>query len=233
MNKARDWILSLPVYTFYSMLLLFYPPDYRRKFGQEMFLTFQDMYREEMMEKGKASTGFWLEVIGDAFSSAVGQHLQMIQKQGVRKYSRETLNLNKYNIIGGILLLPAFGIFALDIVSRVLQGDIVHYNRALYAFLSHTPLYRTPILFSWVILFPLLAVLINLVPVINYFRRKHTVKISVLFIERNLISIAILGVGLFFLAIVKLHDFAPCMLHGLLKVGGSQMLKIISVCSKA
>ncbi len=198
-----------------------------------MLLTFQDMYKEEIREKGRACAGFWLEIAGDVLSSAGSQHWEAVKKQGLEKYLRETLKLNKFNIIGGILLLPAFTMFAVDFVSRILKGDLTHYNRQVYAFLSHTPLYWTPILFSWVILFPLLAVLINIIPVINYAWRKHSLRLNLSFLEENIISVGILGAGLFFLAVIKLHDFAPCMLHGLLKVGGGQMLKIISVCSKA
>lgn len=142
-----------------------------------------------------------------------------------------SLKLNSYNVFGIILLLPFFTVFVVDLVARIAQGDLVHYNRPLYNFLSHTPLYQTPVLFLWVIVFPLLAAAINLISIIRQVGKKDIFTIK--FVEKNFVSIALLIIGLFFVAIIKLHDFAPCMVKGFFIKGVGDFSRILQYCSKA
>jgi hypothetical protein len=147
----------------FNFLLFFYPKQYRKKYEQEMRLLFQDMYQEELIKKGSISLTFWLAQFGDITKSVSEQHINMIQKQGMKKYLEQTLHINKYNVISGIFLLPVIFMTLVEIISRIAQGDLTHYNRPVYAFFSHTFLYWTPIPFIWVILFPLFAALISFI----------------------------------------------------------------------
>ena len=61
-------------------------------------------------------------------------------------------------------MLPAFTVFMIDILGRIAQGDLTHYNRGIYNFLSHTPLYWTPVLFTWIIAFPAIAIILEIIP---------------------------------------------------------------------
>lgn len=151
----------------------------------------------------------------------------------MKKYITKQIQFTMYNLISGVLLLPFFFIFAIDIIARIAQGDLVHYNRPVYTFLSHTPLYWTPILFSVVILFPTLALLLILISLFQNIIKKHTSLFSVTFVKQNMGSLILLVLALGFLAIIKLHDFAPCMLHGILIEGSNKIFHIFSVCRNA
>ncbi len=151
----------------------------------------------------------------------------------MKKYLQQTLHFNIYNIVGGILLLPFLLLFTIDLISRIVQADLTHYNRPVYAFLSHTFIYYTPVLFSIAILFPTLAVLLNLIPVVQtIIKNRKTIK-KFAFVRLNLLSIVLLIIGLGFLAIIKLHDFVPCMLHGLLRLTFDKFPQLVSFCRNA
>src|SRR5207248_2005156 len=114
--------------------------------------------------------------------SVVEQHVYLMAKYGMKRYLQNTLHMNKYNIIGGILLLPFFIMMVIDTLARVIQGDLFHYNRSVYAFLSHTPLYWFPVLFTWTFLFPFLAIVLNLIPIVIQGTRKRVHVRSLVFV---------------------------------------------------
>jgi hypothetical protein len=217
----------------FNFLLFFYPKQYRRKYGKEMRLLFQDMYQEEVTKKGSVSLTFWFSQVGDITKSLIEQHIDIIQKQGIKKYLQQTFHINKYNVISGIFLLPVFFMTLVELISRIAQGDLTHYNRPVYAFFSHTFLYWTPILFTWVILFPLLAALISFIPLVKAISKKKVSVFSIAFLHRNIITIGILFIGFGFIALIKLHDFMPCMFYGLTHFGFGQFGHIVSVCRRA
>ena len=161
------------------------------------------------------------------------QHIHELEKKGMKKYLRQTLHINMCNIIGSVFLLPSFIVFSIDLIARILQRDLVHYNRPVYAFLSHTFFYQFPILFIWAVVFPLLAVVINLIPVITYAQKKRFQITNFTFVKQNLASIIIFSFGIFFILLIKLHDFAPCTFHGLMRLGITQLPHIISLCRNA
>ena len=206
----------------YKFLLAFYPKTYKQRFLEEMLLVLDDLKVDELKEKGKIGLGFWLFQFSDLSKSVVEENIDTMQKQGMKKYFR----LNNYNIIGGILVLPVFLVFLIDIFGRIAQGDLSHYNRTTYNFLSHTPLYWTPILFTWIILFPAIAIILNIIPLLQ--NRKNRA-----FVKNNIITIGILAFGLFVLVLVKFHDFAPCFVHGIISRGFNDLPQILSYCSKA
>lgn len=227
--------LSLPTSAeiFFNFLLQFYPQSYRKRFGQEMLFVFKDTYQEELKKRGKVGIGFWLVQVGDITKSVLEQHIDEIGKKGMKKYLQQTLHINTYNIISLVFLLPVILMTGIEIISRIVQGDLTHYNRPVYAFFSHTFLYWTPVLFTWVILFPLIAAILSLIPLIKSLAKKNTPLFSWVFIQKNILGIAILLFGLGFIALIRLHDFAPCVIHGLTHVGFGQFSHIIAVCRNA
>lgn len=216
-----------------TFLLQLYPEKYRRKFGEEVRFLLEDMYQEELRQKGKVGLRFWFFQIGDITKGVIEQHSAEMATLGMKKYVQQTLQINKYNIIGGVFLLPAVFVFLLDIVSRIAQGDLVHYNRPVYAFISHTPLYWQPVLFTWVIVFPFLAIGINCIPLLKNLIRKHGNIKNWQFFRQNLITILLLGFGTFFILLVKFHDFGPCMVHGIARLGFEHFTHIVAVCKNA
>lgn len=231
-NTERLLSISKEQKVFHTLLLL-YPEQYRKRFADEMLLTFEDLYQEKVAQEGQAGILFWLRISFDIFISALEQHRKQMQKLGMKKYLGKTLHINKYNIIGLVLLLPFFSVFLISLFARIAQGDLTHYNRPVYSLLSHSLLYWFPVLFTWVILFPALAIIVNLVPLIKNIIKKHGSLFEFSFIRQNAITLLILAVGIGFLAIIKFHDFAPCFIHGILQVGVGQLPKIISVCHNA
>lgn len=151
----------------------------------------------------------------------------------MKSYFQKTLNLSWQNVLRLILLLPFFTILSIDAISRIIQGDLFHYNRTVYGFLSHTPVYWFPVFFTWIVVFPLLAVLINGVPLVRQIGQKHTSLFSFAFVKQNISSFLLLGIGLAFLAFLPLHDFAPCMLHGILSRGLQELIPLLQYCRNA
>lgn len=216
----------------FGIMMLLYPSEYRVRFGHEMFLVFQDMYFSEIEKTGKVGILFWLSQIADMTTSVIEQHKLLIIKKGMKKYLQQTLPYTIYNIIGGILLLPFFTLFAIDFAARIAQGNMTHYNRPVYAFLSHTPLYWSPVLFSIAILFPAIAVLLNVIPLAQQLIKKHISLFSFTFLKQNIVSLVLLIIALGFLANIKLHDFVPCFVHGITRIG-LNIPQIYSVCKNA
>jgi len=230
-NLIEDGMLEDKADRFYELLLLLYPEAYRNRFGVEMLYTFQDMRAEEQTKHGNAGIDFWSSILIDTVLSALHEHGDILRKEGMKKYLHQTLKLNNYNLISLILLLPFLLMGCIDFAGRILQGDLGHYNPATYAALSQTPLYWYPILFTWVILFPILAVVISLVPLaIN---SKKSSWSGITYLRQNPVSVVIITVGILLLAAVKLHDFLPCMVHSISLQGFGKLPTIISLCRKA
>ncbi len=233
MSKVKNTTISVTKSdAIYRGFLSFYPEQYRKRFGQEMLFSFQDMYKEEVSKYGKAGFIFWFSIITDTMQSAITQHIIMIKKEGVKKYFHITV----YNILGAILLLPFIILLGADFLGRLVQGDLIHYNRAWYAVVSHTILYSTfnghaYLLWATLILAPFLAVVLNLIPVLTSIMQTKKLTVRTLFLT-NPLAIVIIGVGVFALLVIYGHDFFPCVVHGLLN-GSVNKEHILSLCSKA
>lgn len=233
MYKTATLLVSTHVEKLFNFLLLFYPEQYRKKYGQEMRLLFQDMYQEELSKKGSIGIGFWFSQVGDITQSVIEQHIDMIQKQGMKKYLQQTFHINKYNVIGGILLLPFVIIFSADFIARVVQGDLTHYNRPFYAFLSHNYILTGQAQIFWVILFPLIAVVLNIIPFVSslmHHKKKFT--LGSLFFA-NPLAIIIAGLGFLSLIIAFGHDVIPCFFNGIFLHSVFNIGKLISICRNA
>lgn len=230
MTKTHNAVTKSKEEILFSIMLSFYPDSYRKRFGREMMYVFQDLCQQEIADNGTLSVGFWFSIMTDSLLSIVTQHLNEMGKKGIKKYFRQTWHVNKYNIIGFIFLLPFLLMFAVDFISRVAQGDLIHYNRPVYHYLSGTPLYWTPVLFTIVVVLPILALVIN---VVQIFLNKSKKSFSLGFMRRNLISAVIICVALGCISIVEFHDFLPCMVHGILSGKLTQFSRLLSFCHNA
>ena len=233
-NLIEDGMVEDQADRFYELLLLLYPETYQNRFGVEMMYTFQDMRAEERTKHGNVGIGFWSGILIDTLLSALHEHGEALRKEGMKKYLQQTLKLNNYNLISLVLLLPFLIIACIDFAGRILQGNLGRYNPAAYSVLSQTPLYWYPILFTWVILFPILAVIISLIPLAINSKKSSWRGID--YLKQNPVSVIIITVGILLLAAVKLHDFLPCMVHMVHTIslqGFGKLPTIISLCRNA
>jgi len=194
-----------------------------------MFFVFEDLLDEELVKKGKAGVGFWIFIWADALQSVFSAHLNMIKKQGLKNYFR----ISNLNILGIIFLLPFLSLFGLDFIGRIVQFDLTHYNMTFYKAISHTFLYvnyngHLPFLWTALIFLPVFAVLINLFAFTQSLKRLRKLSIKN-FLLSNPVSLIIILIGLFNLLVVFGHDFIPCLVQGVFKVGLNLPL-VISVC---
>lgn len=233
MYETTSLQLSHRAEKIFLFFLQFYPKQYRKRFGQEMFYVFQDVCQEELENHKTLSASFWIRQIVDIARSIMHEHLLEVQHKGMKKYLEQTFHLSPYYIVSMGFLLPVILMTCTEILSRIIQKDMTHYNRPLYAFFSHTFLYWPPVLFTWVIIFPLLAAFISLIPLVVSFKKRKTAFLSWRFLLSNIIGIAILLFGFGFIALIRLHDFLPCLFYGLTHFGFGQLHRILSVCQKA
>lgn len=224
--------LSLPhqVKKIVTFFMLLYPESYRRQFGNDTLSVFEALYREELVKNGSVSMRFWFVQLWDLTKSIITEHKDLIKKVGVKKYLKETFHITKYNIIGFFFLLPFLLLFTIDLLSRIAQGDLTHYNRPVYHYLSQTPLYAAPVLYTIIIVFPLLAIAFNVIPLLLQKRKSF---FSFVFMRKNILTLCIILAGIFCISIIKLHDFLPCMIHGVLRGGLLHFSKLFPYCQKA
>ncbi|HSX10058.1 MAG TPA: hypothetical protein VLF93_07945 [Candidatus Saccharimonadales bacterium] len=224
---------TLKEITFFKALLFFYPEPYRKRFGEQILILFEDLYQEELAVNGKIRKIFWIMQIADLSKSIFEQHIDFLGKYGLKKYMKQVLRFNKYNALGIFFLLPFLSVFLIDVLSRILQWNSLRPNEFVSHAFYNTPLYWSPILFTWVFLFPILAVIINVVPLIKNMIKHKRYILTFRFFNLNVITIAILGIALSVVALVILHDFAPCFLRSLFTQGIWQIGHIVSVCKNA
>ena len=165
----------------------------------------------------------------DIAKGVIEQHSDVVRKQGMKKY----FHLSNYNIIGLILLLPFLTLLGLDFLGRLAQGDFVHYDRAWYAAITQSVLYREPFVLQIIFIFaPCLSVVLNSIPVLKSLQRTKKYTARTLFFA-NPIAFIVMALGLLCLLIVYGHDFAPCMVHGIFHGGLFYFLQLFSVCVNA
>ena len=84
----------------YGLLLLAYPPEFRRRFQNEMLQVFRDSYRLET--RRRSLPGFWLWTVVDLVETAA-------QERAYRWRKENTMNRNVLALIGSIgIILVAF-----------------------------------------------------------------------------------------------------------------------------
>ena len=217
----------------YKWLVELYPESYRHEYGGQMMLVMEDLCREELARTGAVGAGFWLWQIMDVSQGVVKQHIYLMGGVGMKKYLMEEFGLSWFHMAGIMLLLPFLLVLTLDFSSRVVQGNLGHPNTGMLQVLNRTWLYSPQVLFVWIVLFPLMAALLALVPVIRRAKKEKVSWLNLNFLKLNLVSVVIILVGLGCVALVKFHDFAPCMAHGVLSHGFANFPNIFSVCRKA
>ncbi len=151
----------------------------------------------------------------------------------MKKKLYSTIHLHWYSVVGSVFLLPFFFTLSADVIARVLQGDLFHYSRPLYYFLSQTPFYAYPMFLAWMLVLPIAAVLINLIPLLMKVSEKPALFTDQRFLLKNSVSIIIVGAGLAFLAIIFLHDVVPCIVNGVIFGGLQEFFPILKHCSNA
>jgi hypothetical protein len=65
----------------YGLLLLAYPPEFRREFGSQMLQVFRDSYRAEALNGSVPS--FWLRTLIDLVSTAAKERIDNTGREGV------------------------------------------------------------------------------------------------------------------------------------------------------
>jgi len=219
--------------TISEALLYLYPESFRDKFGGEIQMVFQDAYQEELAMRGTVSLGFWLSALIDLVQSVVAQHADIIRKQGMKSYLQETLQLNKFHVIGAILLLPFAFLLGVDFVGRVIQGDLLRSNaefaQGLSLWIAGSG--QAPLLWIIFVSLPLAAVVLNMIPVI---RSRFAPKQAEAATKRlNLLTVAIIVIGLGLVTFAFGHDVIPCLARHLLQNGLNNLPNTLAVCGNA
>lgn len=234
MPNARELsITTVKENTLFRAFLFFYPKQYRKRFGEQIFVVFEDMYQEELEKNGRIGINFWIMQFADLSKSIIEQHFDFLDKYGFKKYMRDVLHFNKYNALGILFLLPFISVFLLDIVSRIFQGNLLRPNTLMLHGLYNSPLYWFPILFVWVFLFPVVAVFLNIIPLIKSCLKNRKHILSLTFLNMNFGTLMILFIALSAVACLYLHDFLPCVMTSVLSQGIVKIWHILSVCRNA
>ena len=85
----------------YGLLLLAYPPEFRRRFGTEMVQVFRDSYRLET--RRRSLPGFWLWTVVDLVVTAARERANRWRKEDTN------MNRNVVALVGSIgIILVAF-----------------------------------------------------------------------------------------------------------------------------
>jgi hypothetical protein len=155
----------------------------------------------------------------------------MMKKQGLKNY----LNINAYNVIGGVLLLPFILILGSDFLGRLVQGDFSHPNMGLVGFLSRSILYTSYDKLLWAILVfaPLLAAVLNLISLASSLRGESNKLTFRKLLFTSPLSLLIVGMGLLFILIVAGHDVVPCFVNHSISNGFGNIWQTILVCKNA
>jgi len=182
----------------YTQLLRLYPKAYRDKYAPQMVQTLADMLDDQPNKYARLA--IWLRIGVDLPVSIVHQNIMYIGEVSMPTY------IKRNGIIAGLLLVP----FLLALIANALTATI--YHRDLY----NSVVWSTPVLTTWIIILPSLALLIALASYINFlqhspkqtpfFQRLHNVK--------QVWPIALAGsCGLGILCLVAFHDSAHCPLQ--------------------
>ena len=91
----------------YGLLLLAYPPEFRRRFGNEMLQVFRDCYRLET--RRRSLPGFWLWTIVDLVVTAAQERANRWRKEHIIMNRNVLALLGSIGIIVVAFLLLSYG----------------------------------------------------------------------------------------------------------------------------
>ncbi len=162
----------------------------------------------------------------------------MIKKYSMKRYLQKTFLVNRYNVIGSILLLPFFLLLVSDFIGRAVQADFSHPNLSFYNFLSGTILYRSyngqaPLLWMTLVFSPILAIIINFIPIVSSLTKKNEKLLFSKLLFANPLAVVIVAMGFLFIVIAFGHDVIPCFVYHLISNGLQNLGNTISVCRNA
>jgi hypothetical protein len=106
----------------YGLLLLAYPPEFRRRFGNEMLQVFRDSYRLETCRR--SLPGFWLWTLVDLVMTAAQERANRWRKEDV------IMNRNVLALLGSIgIIVVAFLLLSIgrrnEVASILLFGYVL------------------------------------------------------------------------------------------------------------
>ena len=104
----------------YGVLLLAYPPEFRRRFGNEMLQVFRDSYAHETSRR--SLPGFWLWMLFDLVVTAAKERVSGSRKEGL--IMNRNLLLGAIGIIVIAFLLLTYG-RRNDVASILLFGYVL------------------------------------------------------------------------------------------------------------
>ncbi|MBF2064969.1 MAG: hypothetical protein IGS39_11185 [Calothrix sp. C42_A2020_038] len=94
----------------YSCLLIIYPANFRREFGEEMIAVFEDMTKDAMRVRGIwGLVGVWHTVLYELWSTAGEQHLLAGSYYRFHKIKNRALQavLSLIGLVGGLVWLKS------------------------------------------------------------------------------------------------------------------------------
>ncbi len=189
----------------YRRCLRLYPKRYRDEYGPQMVQTLADMLEAQPTPTGRMA--IWMRAGVELPFSALKQDIIITREvfmTGTPKY------IKRYSAIGTILVAPFF----LFIIANALSGQ------RLYDSLF----WQTWILFTWIIVLPSLAILLNAFAFIKWIRAENhstgrSIKSMVMDYKHSWPAVSLIVIGLAILAIVFGHDSVHC-------IGGSPIQEI-------
>lgn len=179
----------------YKKLLFLYPEQFRRKYGQQLLQTFDDILANEPSKFNRI--GLCVKEIFIMPINIVEQHLINISRRG--GLQKKTV----VSIVAFTLLVP----FILSLMSDEIAESL--YGQHLF----NTWLWSAPVLITWVIILPLISLVISLLTyLISVFRTSKKNGALSLQLRRSWPIITTFSLSLGILLIVVFHDSAHCWL---------------------
>jgi len=183
-------------YSVYARLLMLYPASYRQQYSDQMLQTLEDMLDHT---SGIERQLIWLKVLGELPFSVARQQYSYLG--GIMVHNTPTY-IKRSSLAGAVLLLPFFMFVVLNSLT----------NHAL----NNSTLWQRGVLFTWIILFPSVALLINAMAFVVWLihtpgRQKAKLWSRLFDVAQSwpMLLISVLAVGI--LAVVFFHDSVHCV----------------------
>jgi hypothetical protein len=178
----------------YRRLLKLYPANYRHDYEAQMLQTLADM----LDDPERSRTAVWISALLDLPVSAARQQISYT----AAAMTTTPTYLTHYARTGAWLVAPFF-------LLVLLNGVDGHSLR-------HTIFWHTRVLFTWLILLPSVAVLLNLAAwlrwVRQYRQQSHTTAWrAAIDVRRSWPALTIIFIGLAIIAFVFGHDSTHCL----------------------